>query len=458
MKEPVGGARPASEQPGDLPPESGEIQGKASGQKLKIPFRQSLLVALAAGVGYGFDAYAVNIYGLVLPYIRETLDVSLNTLGTIGTIFLVGYTVGTIGFGIAADKFGRRDTLGLSILVYGATTALGGLTQNIGLFGALRFLTGVGGAGELAVGAPYTCEMWPKRVRAIGTGGIMFSLYSLGYIMAGGAALVIVPRWGWEWTFIFAAAPALIIFVMRRFLSESVRYVIAKVEAQVEAKKAAAVKKPKIWQIPGAKKHIAIGWMIYTANAVGYWGMTLFLTTFMVEKFGVTTAKAILYAMLFYVVQFFFCYIGTALADFVGRRFSAILGAVIMMVCTAAGALSDTLGLYLVFGGTSIAMLGWLWGVGDTYISELFPTRVRGTGFGISVGGGRVMSIFAPVLVGWGITTFGPTTPYLAFTGLWILTIVGYALGPETANKELEEISLEEEPTVPGQTRVTEGS
>jgi putative MFS transporter len=108
------------------------------------------------------------------------------------------------------------------------------------------------------------------------------------------------------------------------------------------------------------------------------------------------------------------------------------------------------LGVYLVFGGISIAMLGWLWAVGDTYISELFPTSHRGTGFGLSVGGGRVLSIVAPFLVGSAIAAYGPTAPYLAFTGLWILTIIGYALGPETAGKELEEISPEFTGAPPG--------
>ncbi|MQA63028.1 MAG: MFS transporter, partial [Actinophytocola sp.] len=182
-----------------------ESTGTVDKRGVRVPFKQSMLVALAAGVGYGFDAYAVNIYSLVLPAIRETLGVSLATLGLIGSIFLVGYTIGTIGFGIAADRFGRRDTLGVSILVYGSTTALAGLTSNIVVFTMLRFLTGVGGAGELAVGAPYTAEMFPAKARCLGTGGIMFSLYSAGYILAAATALLVVPRWGWQLTFILAA-------------------------------------------------------------------------------------------------------------------------------------------------------------------------------------------------------------------------------------------------------------
>jgi putative MFS transporter len=417
-----------------------DTTAESTSTQLKVPFRQSLLVALAAGVGYGFDAYAVNIYSLVLPEIRASLDLTVGMAGMIGSIFLVGYTVGTVGFGIAADKFGRRDTLGVSILVYGATTSLAGLTSNVGLFTTLRFLTGVGGAGELAVGAPYTAEMFPAKTRALGTGGIMFSLYSLGFILAGACALFIVPRWGWEPTFVVAILPAFLIFVFRRFLQESVRFTVSKVEAKAAAaKQGASPEKLKIWQIPEARRRIYLGWLIYSANAFGYWGMTVFLTTYMIEKFGVSSAQAIMWAMIFYVVQFCFCYIGTGLSDLVGRRPAAILGAVLMMICTVLGATTDSFTTYLFFGGTTIALLGWLWGIGDTYIAELFPTEIRGTGFGISVGGGRVVSIFAPFLVGTAIALFGISVPYLAMAGLWLLTIIGYLLGPETAKKELEE-------------------
>lgn len=411
-----------------------------TGNSLRVPLKQSLLVALAAGVGYGFDSYAVNIFGLVLPAIQESLDVTLSALGLIGSIFLVGYTVGTIGFGIAADRYGRRDTLGVSILVYGFTTALAGLTTNVFAFAGLRFLTGVGGAGELAVGAPYTAEMFPAKARCLGTGGIMFSLYSLGYILAAATALMVVPRWGWEITFVLAALPALTIFIFRRFLQESIRFTVAKVEAKAAAaRNDAPPEKLKIWSIPEARRRIYIGWLIYSANATGYWGMTVFLTTYMVQKFGKSPAEAIMYAMIFYIVQFFLCYIGSGLADVYGRRPTAILGAVMMMVATVLGATTDSFAMYLVYGALTIGLLGWLWAIGDTYLAELFPTEIRGTGFGISVGGGRLVSIAAPFVVGTSIAAFGPSVPYIAMSAIWILTIIGYAMGPETAKKELEE-------------------
>ncbi|OBK36814.1 MFS transporter [Mycobacterium sp. 1245111.1] len=397
-----------------------------------VTFRQALFVAVTAGLGYGFDSYAVNIYGLVLPEIKKTLHITDAQAGYIGSIFLLGYTIGTIGFGLAADRWGRKATLGASILLYGITTAVAGLTTNIAAFTGLRFLTGVGGAGELAVGAPYTAEVWPAKTRAIGVGGVIFSLFSLGYVLAAGVALALVPRFGWQSAFIVAIVPAIILFLVRRGITESHRYV------DVRARETA---KPRLWHLPGVRRRLIAGWLIYTANAVGYWGMTVFLTTYIVKRFHATPIEAIRYALVFFLLQAVFAYLGTALADWIGRRPSAILAAVIEVVATILAATSDSLSHYQIFGAIAIATLGWLWGVGDTYIAELFPTVLRGTGFGIAVGGGRIVSIAAPTIIGWAITRYGLQTPYLALAGLWVLTVVGYLLGPETKAKELEDLT-----------------
>lgn len=400
-------------------------------------FKQALFVAVTAGLGYGFDSYAVNIYGLVLPDIKKTLHITDAQAGYIGSIFLLGYTIGTIGFGLAADRWGRKTTLGASILLYGVTTSVAGLTMNLAAFTGLRFLTGVGGAGELAVGAPYTAEVWPAKTRAIGVGGVIFSLFSLGYVLAAGVALALVPHFGWQSAFVVAIVPALVLFLVRQGISESHRYI------DVQATVASGQAKPRLWQLSGVRRRLFAGWLIYTANAVGYWGMTLFLTTYIVKKFHASPIEAIRYALVFFLLQGVFAYLGTALADWIGRRPSAILAALVEVASTVLAATSDSLAEYQVSGAIAIATLGWLWGVGDTYIAELFPTILRGTGFGIAVGGGRIVSIAAPTVIGWTITQYGLQTPYLALAGLWVLTLVGYLLGPETKGKELEDLADE---------------
>src|ERR1700680_4453165 len=114
----------------------GSIPAQLS-QASPATFRQALFIAVTAGLGYGFDSYAVNIYGLVLPENKKTLHIPEATAGYIGSIFLLAYTIGTIGFGLAADRWGRKTTLGASILLYGITTSLAGLTTNIAAFTGL---------------------------------------------------------------------------------------------------------------------------------------------------------------------------------------------------------------------------------------------------------------------------------------------------------------------------------
>ncbi len=118
--------------------------------------------------------------------------------------------------------------------------------------------------------------------------------------------------------------------------------------------------------------------MLYVANTCGYWGITFFLTTFMVKKFEVSANDAVFYAMLFYVAQFFLSFIGTALSDRVGRRPAGILGAVIMIACTVLATTADSLTGFLVFGAMMVGMLGWLWGVGDTQGHSVLITQCRG--------------------------------------------------------------------------------
>ncbi len=393
-----------------------------------------LLVTLSAGFGYAFDAYAVNLFGMLGPTLMHALHVSVRTFGLIGSIFLVGYTVGTIGFGALADRLGRRDVLGWSIILYGMTTALSGLTGNAAVFALLRFLTGIGGAGELAVGAPYVSEMWPSRWRAVGAGGILFSFYSAGYIAAATAALLVVPRFGWRWTFVLALVPALLVFAARRRIPESVRF--------VKLPRVSGTPARRLWSLPGARRRLIVGWLLYVPNACGYWGVTVFLTTFMVRKFHTSPHDAIRYALVFYIVQFALCYVGAGVSDMIGRRPAGIIGALAMIVCTVAASLATTLHAFLIFGGAMIGLLGWLWSIGDAYLSEFFRTSLRGTAFGIMVGGGRIVSVGAPLAVGLGIAAYGPTIPFLATSALWLLTILGYLLGPETSRRTLEDVQI----------------
>ena len=93
--------------------------------------------------------------------------------GIILSIFLVGWAVGGVLFGIVADRFGRTKTLVFTILIYALFTGLAALSATWWQLALYRFLTALGIGGEWAAGAALVAEVWPeqKRAKAAGAGG-----------------------------------------------------------------------------------------------------------------------------------------------------------------------------------------------------------------------------------------------------------------------------------------------
>jgi putative MFS transporter len=416
------------------------------------PSRQALLVAVSAGLGYMFDAYVVNIYSFVLPLIAITFALSTTAQGVVGSIMLLGYAIGTFGFGWAADKFGRKDTLGVSILLYGITTAASGLVPNTWSFSLLRFITGVGGAGELSVGVPYTTEMWPRRSRAVGAGGVIFSLYAVGALLALLASLVLAPTYGWRTAFVFALIPAIGVFWLRRKLTESVPFLRIR-EASAAASVATAggeaagdvggFRRDRIREILAdrvLRRRLLVTSLIFIGNAVGYWGFLVFLQKYMISTFSLSFRDSLAYTTIFYAAMVAWPFAGALLADRIGRRPAGIIGAVVLAAGSLVAFSTHSLAVYVVAQVFGIGMLGWTWSVGETYVAELFPTRLRATGFGLGVSIGRIPAITGPLVTGIMANEIGIGNVARWFALIWVFLIVGFLIGPETKGRPLAEL------------------
>jgi putative MFS transporter len=422
-------------------PHDGPADGPADGP----PSRQAGLVAVAAGLGYMFDAYVVNIYSFVLPLIAITFALTTTAQGVVGSLMLLGYAIGTFGFGWAADRFGRKDTLGASILVYGVTTAASGLAPGTALFAGLRFLTGIGGAGELSVGVPYTTEVWPRRTRAVGAGGVIFSLYAVGALLALGASLLLAPAYGWRAAFLFAIVPAVGVFWLRRKLAESLPFLHARQQQRVTA----AERRGRVREIladRGLRRRLLVASLIFIGNAVGYWGFLVFLQKYMIAEFGLSFRHSLALTAIFYTAMIGWPFAGALLADRLGRRVSGILGAILLAAGSLVAFSTHSLPVYVVAQVFGIGCLGWTWAVGETYVAELFPTRLRATGFGLGVSIGRIPAIAGPLVTGMLATQIGIGNVARWFALIWLLLIAGYLIGPETRGQSLPDLDAAADP------------
>ncbi|MBO0788966.1 MAG: MFS transporter, partial [Actinobacteria bacterium] len=131
---------------------------------------------------------------------------------------------------------------------------------------------------------------------------------------------------------------------------------------------------------------------------------------------------------------------GARLADRLGRRVSGILAAAVVAAGSLVAFSVHSLPVYCIAQVFGIGGLGWTWAVGETYVSELFPTRLRATGFGLGVAIGRIPAIAGPLVTGVLATQVGIGNLARWFALIWLLFAAGFLLGPETRNKPLAEL------------------
>ncbi|MCU4161203.1 MFS transporter [Acidiphilium sp. AL] len=394
-------------------------------------------ITMAASFGWFFDAYVITIYALTIPLIAKTFDVSTTLLaGGLGSIFLIGYTLGTIIFGTCGDIFGRKTMLGVSIIGYGIATALTALATGIVSLAVLRFITGLGGGGELAVGAPFVSEVWDRNHRSSGV-GFMYSFYPLGFVFAVIMFHLIAPVWGWRAVYVFSLVPAVVILVLRLRLEESPRF--QKVVSQIKEGHSKKTRLIQAVKNPVLRYRILVGFLIFVSLTYGYYAMVFYIPAFVVQKYHLTAATgAAAVTSLLQIAGVIGGLTGGIIGDRIGRRIPAIVAAVLLMgsILLWWGANLSLTGFCImtVIGGFLIA---YEWAVGIVYVTEIFPTEIRASGFGWSAGLARIVSIAAPVMTQVLAGALGVAHAIQVSAVIWLSLIVGYLISHETRGTEL---------------------
>ncbi len=444
-----------------VPPSAGPFAEPSTATAIQRPTggvadettRTGIAASVLSGLGWLFDSYVINIYALVLPLIAVSFNASPVRLGFIASLFLIGYTVGTIGFGLLSDHLGRKRSLSVSIGGYAVLAALTGLSPNIAAMGVLRFLTGVGGGGELPVGATFTSEMWPARRRGLGI-GVMYAGYPLGYLLALAAAFAASAA-SWRWVFVLSLIPGALILLIRSAIKESPRFLA--VQREVEARSAAAgggraghagrrdfLNLRAILGHRRQRRHLLIGVLIYIPLAYCYYALSVFLPSYMHTKLSLSYDQTLGFLAILTTAYFVLAIVIAWLSDIVGRRPIAIAAAIVAGVGGVAMFSTRSVPLFIVIGILAYpAWVGLTWTIGIAYVNEIFPTAIRGSGFGLSVGAGRIVSIAAPTIGGALAGSIGLGGGFKIAACLWLLLVIGFLLGPETKGRSLEQIEAD---------------
>ena len=427
--------------------------------------------------GEFFDTLEQNSVGAMGTNIKDSLHIGDVQLTTINTVTVIGGLVGRLAAGWLADRYGRRFSLGLNLLVYTLGGLLSAVSFSDGMLLVSRFIVGIGVGGEFMIGIAMISEMVATRHRGtlvasinVGAGGVgNFVSYGLFLLLLGPLA---VPLGGngqvWRWSFVILAAPALLVVLYRRRLPESPRWLLSQgrvAEANrslgILASSSLTTASPvppvelTLADIPPAVakgspaevfsrsligRTAALGvasWMAFGSQVT----LNFLMPTLLVER-GYTVSQSLLYTMIMNVGALLGASVAALIANRAGRR----------RTVTTAGILGCATALAFAGFGHSTAMilvLGALFTFFTmitnttlaTWTPEVYPTSIRCSGSSIANGIGNIAGAVMP---------YAATALYAdsKFAGVFGLAAVMYAVlviaarfAPEARGRTLEDVN-----------------
>jgi len=386
--------------------------------------------------GWALDAMDVQLYSLVIPTLIAGWGISRTQAGMLATSALLLSAVGGWIAGLLADRIGRVRTLQITIVWFAFFTFASGFAQNFEQLFIARALMGLGFGGEWAAGAVLMGEVIraEHRGKAVGT---VQSGWAIGW---GAAALLYALMFSllpeavaWRVLFFAGILPAGLVFFIRRFVDEPA--VFTATQQQI----AAGAERPHWLAIfdPGLLRATVLAALLTTGAQGGYYAITTWLPTYLKTVRQLSVLNTSSYLAVIIVGSFVGYLVGAYLTDRIGRRNNFFLFAaccVVTVLTYTQLPIDDRTVLILGFPLGFFAS-GIFSGMG-AFLTELFPTQVRGSAQGFTYNFGRGVGALFPYFVGW----LGETMPLGQAIGVFaaaayaILFLAALAL-PETRGR-----------------------
>jgi len=392
----------------------------------------------ACAAGWGLDGMDFMLYPLVIGTIIKLWHVSGGEAGLAATATLLASSVGGWLAGYLSDRIGRTVTLQITVAWFSLFSLVCAFVQSFDQLLIARTLLGIGFGGEWAVGSILMGEMVRAQYRGRAVGSVQ-SAWAVGWGFAVLAQAVIFslapPEVAWRYMFALGAAPAVLIFFIRRHVED------APLAKQSRAMQAAANDRPPLTEIfsgPHLRTTILASLMMVGAQGA-YYAMSTWVPHFLTTERHLSLVSSTGYLATLIVGSFAGFLTGAWLADAIGRRMLfltfAVAAAIVMLVYMLAPLppqLIWFLGFPLGFFST-----GYFSGCGP-YLTELYPTRLRGSGQGFCYNFGRGIGALFPAMVGYlsGSVGLGNAITIFAVSA-YLLFFVTALFSRETRGKEL---------------------
>ncbi len=382
-------------------------------------------VLWAAFATYLLDSYDLIVLAIVMPVLLKVLDITLPEGGLIGSATMAGAMLGSVVFGLIAENRGRRTALIVALLWLGAGMAAVYRAHNLGMWMALRCLTGLAIGGIWGPCSALIAEHWSVQYRGRAASFVLSS-FAIGAIMASFMGRMVLDT-DWRLLFLLGTISIPFALVVARLVPPD------RAVGNVPGGEMAAGKVgiSDIFR-GGLGKTTCLATLVSLINLAGYWGAAYWIPTFLTRERGLSLTMMADFSLVMYVGMFFGFQFFGFLADRIGRRramiaaFGTIAAAVWVYIVVKDPVFLFWWGIVVGFGLPGVG------GVLGAYFAELFPERVRAYAGGFCWNMGRIGAVIAPYTIGQIGSHYGLATG-LAVTGVvYVIGALSLFLLPET--------------------------
>lgn len=375
-------------------------------------------------LGFTLDHMDATFLSFALAPMIVDLNITGTQAGVIAAMSNWGALLGSILFGILADRIGRVKVLSYTILLVTFATVLLAFLDNAHTIYASRFLLGMGTGGEYGVSMALIAESF--RASRVGKMSSITAIGGqVGAILAAILATLIMPAFGWRALFLVGFLPLIVVYIVRRHLKETQEFKTLQKEYKDGKKKfnlAIIANTPK-------KAYTSFALIIMlTIQTAGYYGLMNWLPTIMRKQLGITATVTAGYVNLGMIPIILgmaagMMTFGTILDRIGPRRVFAIFliaSALMIYAFTFAYNMWTLTILGAIVGFFSNGMYG---GYGAV-ISALYPPEIRATAANTLMGSGRALGAFSSVVIGWIMDNFSVSAVLMSLAAMYIISLV----------------------------------
>ncbi|SDF30209.1 MFS transporter, MHS family, proline/betaine transporter [Pseudomonas extremaustralis] len=378
---------------------------------------------------FDYAAYGYLATVIALTFFPQT-DKATGLLATFA-VFALSFIVRPLGglvWGHFGDKYGRRSALSWSILIMSVSTFCIGILptyNHIGLWASallflIRLFQGFSASGEYAGASAFLAEYAPEGKRGLYTSIVPASTAAgllFGAVFVAGLhswmSVEDLHSWGWRLPFLLAAPFGLVGRYIRMSLQDTPKFL--EMEKRLEAKEC-ATHAPVRELLTLHRRSVITGIGVTCLNAVAFYLLLSYMPTYLSTEMGMSESDSFMASTVSLATYIGLIFLMGKLSDLFGRKTMLLTASVLFLALTwpLFGMLNNQplvviLMIQIAFG----AILAMNDGTLPCFLAEIFPTRVRFSGFAFSFNIANAV--------------FGGTAPFIA---TWLIQLTGNKMAP----------------------------